>query len=803
VETPKNYCPSLVEAINHVPDAVFAIDIAGKVTLWNPAAVQLTGLTREAVLNHGYEVYALGFYPAPRPLLLNYLLRQEDPPLGTYLWLRREQTSIIAEQFAPRVNNGAGAHLWARASLLFDDAGAVIGATQVMIDVSESRKQQRALQALTEEMTVSTIELTSANERLLAAEVALRQQYDELKRTTNLLETAHGLMWAVIEHLPDAAFVIDRDKKVIAWNKAMERYSGVPKEQVMGTGNYAAAIYQPPSPLLIDFVGRPEEEARAHYGEFFRKSENGVLHTEGVQPNVYGGRDAYVAVLAAPLLDTAGNMVGAIESIHDLTLMREKDADLRASEELLREVTNHMSDLLCKVSRTGIVEYVSPSFLAVAGLSPHDIIGHHYSKSIHPEDVPLLVQAGREFYSSDSLSSGRVEFRARNVQGIYRSLDGQGSVIRDSGGEVTGSVYVLRDVTEQKAFEERLDFLRHRDNLTGCYNRSFFEEQLDGYCKAANFPLTIIVLDLDGLKAINTNQGHHQGDMLLQAMVSVVGKCLAPTHFLARVGGDELAIILPNSTEEEVHKICAAIETRVTAYNLQFPALPLSISMGYASSDSITPLKALFERADTIMNRKKLTHRQSSRSSLVQTMMKALESRDYITEGHADRLQDLVTSLAEGLNLCPSTITELRLLAQFHDIGKIGVPDRVLFKPDKLTPDEIKEMRLHSEIGARIAQASPDLAPIADWILKHHEWYNGEGYPLKLRGEEIPIECRILCIADAYDAMTNNRPYRRAMSHESAVLELRRGAGEQFDPQLVPLFIALLEQGMGTYLAEQ
>ena len=142
-------------------------------------------------------------------------------------------------------------------------------------------------------------------------------------------------------------------------------------------------------------------------------------------------------------------------------------------------------------------------------------------------------------------------------------------------------------------------------------------------------------------------------------------------------------------------------------------------------------------------------------------------------------------------------------MAQFHDIGKIGVPDRVLFKPDRLTPDEMREMRLHSEIGARIAQASPDLAPIADWILKHHEWWNGAGYPLGLRGEEIPIECRILSIADAYDAMTNNRPYRRAMSHDLAIKELRRSAGEQFDAQLVHLFTALLEQSRGTFLVEQ
>lgn len=803
MENPKNCFTTLVEAIKHVPDAVMAINTAGKITLWNPATVKLTGLSPEEVLGQGYEVFSLGFYPTARPLLLNYLLRQEDPPGGAYLWSRREAASIIAEQFAPQVNNGAGAHLWARASLLVDDAGVVIGATQVMIDISESRRQQHALQALTEEMTATTIELSATNEQLLVTEASLRQQYNELKRTTAQLETAHSQMVAVIEHAPDASFVIDADKKVIAWNRAMEHYSGVPKEQVLGTKNYAAAIYQSPRPLLIDFVGHPEEEVRAYYGEFFRETENGVLYTEGVQPNVYGGRDAYVAVMAAPLLDAAGNMVGAIESIHDLTLMREKDAELRASEQLLREVTNHMSDLLCKVSRTGIVEYVSPSFLEAAGISPSEVIGHHYTKSIHPDDVPTLKQIGIDLYSADSQGSQRVEFRARNVQGIYRSLDGQGSVIRDGAGEVTGAVYVLRDVTERKAYEERLEFLRRRDTLTGSYNRSYFEEQLESYCDAANFPLAIIVLDLDGLKAVNTTRGHHYGDMLLQAMVSVVGKCLAPEHFLARVGGDELAIILPNSSAAEVEEVCTAIETRVTAYNLQFPALPLSVSQGYALSETVTPLKALFERADTVMNRKKLTHRHSTRSSLVQTMMKALESRDYITEGHADRLQDLVTALAKGLSLCASTITELRLLAQFHDIGKIGVPDRILFKPDKLTPDEMKEMRLHSEIGARIAEASPDLAPIADWILRHHEWWNGAGYPLGLRGEEIPIECRILSIADAYDAMTNNRPYRRAMSHEAAVKELWRSAGEQFDPHLVPLFTALLEQSMGTHLVPQ
>ncbi|MPN46100.1 Cyclic di-GMP phosphodiesterase [bioreactor metagenome] len=141
-----------------------------------------------------------------------------------------------------------------------------------------------------------------------------------------------------------------------------------------------------------------------------------------------------------------------------------------------------------------------------------------------------------------------------------------------------------------------------------------------------------------------------------------------------------------------------------------------------------------------------------------------------------------------------SHITDLRLFAKFHDIGKAVIPEEIIFKPSQLSPAEWTEIRRHPEIGYRICKSLPDLVPFPDWILKHHEWWNGKGYPLGLKGEAIPFEARILSIVDAYDAMTSERPYRPALSNAESIAELRRGAGSQFDPSLVEKFIDLIEK---------
>ncbi|TEB12711.1 bifunctional diguanylate cyclase/phosphohydrolase [Pelotomaculum propionicicum] len=351
---------------------------------------------------------------------------------------------------------------------------------------------------------------------------------------------------------------------------------------------------------------------------------------------------------------------------------------------------------------------------------------------------------------------------------------------------------LLREIIMRNQTEERLKYLSFHDHLTCLYNRAFFEEQMQRFAGARFSPVSIIVCDVDGLKFVNDTLGHELGDALLVAAANIIKSSFDESDVVARTGGDEFAILLPNCDEKAAKKACDRITAELKSYNRENNELPLSISIGSATSCNQSSMNDLFKEADNNMYREKLHRSQSARSSIVHTLKKALGARDYITEGHADRMQDLVTDLAKSLSLPERKLADLRLLAQFHDIGKVGIPDSILFKPGPLSQEEYTEMKRHCEIGYIIAMSPPDLGPIADFILKHHEWWNGKGYPLGLKGEEIPLECRILAVADAYDAMTSDRPYRSALPRHRALAELKRCSGVQFDPFIVEKFVNLL-----------
>lgn len=353
---------------------------------------------------------------------------------------------------------------------------------------------------------------------------------------------------------------------------------------------------------------------------------------------------------------------------------------------------------------------------------------------------------------------------------------------------------IIRDMTERIDLENQLRNLAETDYATGLMNRRKFETSLIAYEMGLEPSLSLIVFDIDGLKGINDTLGHLEGDRVIKVVGDVISKIFCDALCIARIGGNEFGVAYINTPQSDIESRCEAFQETIAEYNAE-QAYEFTVSFGIAdSADQEVSLMRLYQLADYNLYNNKLLKDNSSKSALVRTLMKALEAKDFITEGHAERMTESAKGLGRLLNLEHHRMDQIVLLTKFHDLGKVGIPDKILNKAGPLTPEEWKIMETHTTIGQRIASVSPELKSISDLILMHHEKWDGTGYPLKISGEMIPLECRILSLVDAFDAMTNDRPYRKAMSYKDAVEEIKRCSGTQFDPDLVKLFIDNLHQ---------
>lgn len=361
--------------------------------------------------------------------------------------------------------------------------------------------------------------------------------------------------------------------------------------------------------------------------------------------------------------------------------------------------------------------------------------------------------------------------------------------------ETDEALVIIRDMTERTLVETELRDLVEKDSLTKLPNRRYFEEKLASFDGRFGEDFSIVLADIDGLKIINDTLGHLSGDRILVSFGRILFEQFGKLGALARVGGDEFGVILNGYPQEKIERLLDTIGERIQEYNKHADSFLMSISYGYSYMKSGTiNVQTMYQEADDKLYQNKLLKESSNKSSFVKTLMKTLEAKDYITEGHAVRMEDQAISLGNAVGLSKNQMDRLRLLTKFHDIGKVGIPDKILMKPARLSEDEWRVMKTHSGIGKRIADASLELKEIAELIYHHHEKWDGSGYPSELMEKEIPIECRILAIVDAFDAMTNDRPYHRALSNEEAIGELIAGAGTQFDADLVDIFLDLYKE---------
>lgn len=512
------------------------------------------------------------------------------------------------------------------------------------------------------------------------------------------------------------------------------------------------------------------------------------------------GQLVNVKMTAFPII-VSNTQIGIYAVYEDITEQKVIEKALKEQKEWLKVTLSSIGDGVIATDREGKINFMNN---AAAELTGHSVTeaegsaltdifnvswGKSYDDDSERKDLILMtvINEGKTFKSEENVQLISKDKKAYNI-----SISA--APIQIEGGKSIGMVITFQNITDRVLMEEKLIKMSLYDSLTEVYNRTYFHSISNEHDSKKSQNLGLILCDLDGLKIINDTLGHFVGDELLIATTEVLKKACGSNCIVARIGGDEFVVVLKNTSKKEIEELNSKIENEIKTYNKNNNRLHLSISKGIAfSGQTFKSMKDIFKQADNDMYICKLHNRESNRNAIMKTMIKALKETDFVTEGHIERMKKISVAFAANLGLPKKIINSIGLLAEFHDIGKVGVSSELLQKPGMLNEEEKKELKRHSEIGYRIAKHATALEHIAELILKHHEAWDGNGYPIGLKGVRIPIECRIISIVDAYDAMTSNRPYKKTMSKREAIEELKKCGGVQFDPELVDKFIKYLK----------
>jgi diguanylate cyclase (GGDEF)-like protein/PAS domain S-box-containing protein len=462
----------------------------------------------------------------------------------------------------------------------------------------------------------------------------------------------------------------------------------------------------------------------------------------------------------------------------------------RKSEEL-NITLNSVGDGVIAVDHQHRIQFINPVAQSLTGWNKDTALGqpieqvfriiNEYTREAIPSPVDTVLTTGKiaELENHTILIA---------QDGSERAIEDTAAPIKDDSGTLKGCVLVFRDYSERKEKQRYIEYLSYHDQLTGLYNRRFLDDELKRLDDGSKLPLSFIYADLNGLKIINDAFGHENGDKVIKWVAEVLTSTCRPDDIIARIGGDEFLLLLPQTDEAIVEKIVGELDEKIA--KLSYMNIEISTSFGWSTKKESSQSSAdVLRIAEDLMYRKKILNNTSKRNGIIKLILHTLHIKCPREEAHSRRVSSICESIAKEYGLNSDDIRELKIAGELHDIGKIAIDISILDKTGKLSESEWSQIKHHPEIGYRLLGSTNEFNNIAEYILAHHERWDGKGYPKGLKAEGISWKARVISIADSFDAMTCDRPYHTALSIEEAAAEIKRCSGTQFDADIARVFI--------------